>query len=104
MRILNRYRVDARAASIRYAELRPARRNTGIHLQCVAALGEAKNCLQPYAVHPASGARVPRPPAAAEVPFGGIDISCNHVWLDFVLSYCLRRRCVSQWIDHLVEL
>src|SRR5438105_7791568 len=64
--------------------LGPGRGDAGIQLEAPTVALEAEDALQTRAVHPARGARVPRPTAAPGVGRVSVDVSGGDVRLGFV--------------------
>src|ERR1700721_3101700 len=84
--------------------LLPRPRNARVDAEAVPGLREAKDRLEPDAIHPARRPGVPGPAATPEVSGRGIDIRRHHERLDLVPRHILRRASVGQWVDHLIEL
>src|SRR5207247_9515940 len=65
-------------------EASPRAGNAGIEVQDRAAQPEPKEPLDPGAIHPACGARIPRPATTTDVRVFGIDVGGGDIGLDLV--------------------
>src|SRR5450756_1222348 len=79
--------VGRRLEAVFDAELLPPRGNAWLDEQLLATLAEAKYRFEGRPIHPARRAGIPRPPAAPEMSFRGVDVGCHDVRLDLSLIH-----------------
>src|SRR5436309_14177449 len=89
--VLDRDLIARRVVAEAELEAGPGARDARVEVKRAAPDAEAQDPLDAGAMHPARGARVPGPAAAAHVRWLGVDVGRHHVRLHLVAADAGRR-------------